>query len=286
MSKYGGLKKSRGVKMGILESNVLKGFVRLCDDGWRQGWHERNGGNLTYRMRKEEVEECKPYFTYDRPWVNMGVQADNLAGEYFMSTGTGKYFRNMSLAPEENLCIVEINDKGDSYRIVWGLTKGGGPTSEFPSHFLNHSVKTAETNGEARVIYHAHPTNIIALTFVLPLTDSAFSKVLWQSMTECPVVFPKGVGVVEWMIPGGAEIALKTSELMKKYDAVVWAHHGLFVMGNDFDSAFGLMHTIEKSAEIYVTMLSTGLPMLQTIPEDKLADVAKAYGGKLAENLL
>ena len=105
-------------------------------------------------------------------------------------------------------------------------------------------------------------------------------------MTECPVVFPKGVGVVEWMIPGGAEIALKTSELMKKYDIVVWAHHGLFVMGNDFDSAFGLMHTVEKSAEIYIRMLSTGLPMRQTIPEDRLADVAEAYGGKLAEELL
>ena len=97
---------------------------------------------------------------------------------------------------------------------------------------------------------------------------------------------PKGVGVVEWMIPGGAEIALKTSELMKKYDIVVWAHHGLFVMGNDFDSAFGLMHTVEKSAEIYVRMLSMGKPMLQTIPENRLADVAEAYGGKLAENLL
>ena len=29
----------------------VKGFIRMCNDGWLQGWHERNGGNLT---RSEE----------------------------------------------------------------------------------------------------------------------------------------------------------------------------------------------------------------------------------------
>ena len=44
------------------------------------------------------------------------------------------------------------------------------------------------------------------------------------------MVFPGGVGVVPWMVPGGADIALATSELMKEYDAAVWAHHGLFCL--------------------------------------------------------
>ena len=33
----------------------VKGFIRMCNDGWLQGWHERNGGNLTYRMTEEDV---------------------------------------------------------------------------------------------------------------------------------------------------------------------------------------------------------------------------------------
>ena len=32
----------------------MEGFARLCDDGWLQGWHERNGGNLSYRMSAED----------------------------------------------------------------------------------------------------------------------------------------------------------------------------------------------------------------------------------------
>lgn len=52
------------------------------------------------------------------------------------------------------------------------------------------------------------------------------------------------------------EIAVATSELMKKYDLAIWAHHGMFAAGEDFDPTFGLMHTAEKSAEILVKMLS------------------------------
>lgn len=272
--------------MGILDIKVLKDYIRMCNDGWLQGWHERNGGNLTYRMTDEEVNECRPYFSFERPWVNMGVQADNLKNEYFLATGSGKFFRNVILEPQDNICIVEINDKGDSYRIVWGLVKGGRPTSEFPSHFMNHSVRKAATNGENRVIYHAHPANVIALTYVLPLTAKAFTRALWQSATECPVVFPNGVGVVEWMVPGGSDIAMATSRLMEKYEAAVWAHHGLFCSGPDFDITFGLMHTIEKAAEIYVKVLSMDKDIKQTITDDNLRAIAKEFGVTLNEEFL
>lgn len=273
--------------MSILDVEVIKGYIRMCNDGWEQGWHERNGGNLTYRMTEEEVAQCRPFFKSEPgEWVNMGVQADNLKGEYFIATGSGKFFRNVILAPQDNICIVEINDKGDSYRIVWGLEKGGRPTSEFPSHFMNHSVRKEATGGEYRVIYHAHTPSLIALTYVLPLTSKAFTRVLWQSATECPVVFPGGVGVVPWMVPGGAEIAMATSELMKKYDAAVWAHHGLFCSGPDFDITFGLMHTIEKAADIYVRALSCGQGIKQTISDDNMRAIAKDFGIEINEEFL
>ena len=274
--------------MAITDSEVIQNYIRMCGDGWDQGWHERNGGNLTYRMRPEEVEQCRPYFK-DTPgqWVNMVVQADNLRGEFFISTGSGKYFRNVPLAPQDNICIVEINAAGDAWRIVWGLEKGGRPTSEFPSHFLNHSVRKEATGGACRVIYHAHPANLIAMTYILPLTARDFTRALWKSATECPVVFPGGVGVVPWMVPGGRDIALATSERMKEYDAAVWAHHGLFASGPDFDTTFGLMHTIEKAAQIYILALSAGQgKILQTIEDDQLRAIAKDFGVTLREEFL
>lgn len=274
--------------MGMLDLDIMKRYIRMCNDGWLQGWHERNGGNLTYRLTDAEVAEMKPFFDAEpRPWVNMGVVGENLAGSFFISTGSGKFFRNVDIYPEESLGVVEINDKGDSYRIVWGLVNGGRPTSEFPSHFMNHSVRVKATNGQCRVIYHAHPENIIAMTYFTPLTDRDFSRILWKSATECPVVFPGGVGVVEWMVPGGADIAMATCKKMEEFDAAVWAHHGLFASGPDFDITFGLMHTIEKAAEIYnLAMAASGGKFLQTIEDHQLQAIAVEFGVELRKDFL
>ncbi len=262
--------------MDILELDVLKGYVRLCNDGWEQGWHERNGGNLTYRMTRDEVSQCRPFFSEKGTWTSLGVALPNLAGEYFLTTGTGKFFRNVILAPEQNIGIAEIDKAGESYRIVWGLNCCADlPTSEFPSHLMNHSVKKKQ--GNYRVIYHAHPQNVIALSFLLPLDAKTFTRALWTTMTECPIVFPRGVGVLPWMMPGGVEIARATSALMEDYDAAVWAHHGIFCAGETFDLTFGLMHTIEKSAQIRMLLLQSGQPILQTITDEQLLAIEKDF---------
>jgi len=272
--------------MKVTDVECVKGFIRMCSDGYALGWHERNGGNFTYRMKDDEVELCKENFNYGNDWVQMDVVAGNLKNEYFITTGSGKFMRNVELSPADNIGIVQLNDQGNAYKIVWGLNNGAKPTSEFPTHIMNHSIRKEKTNGKDRVIYHCHCTNVIALTFVVPLTDRDFSRVLWKTMTECPIVFPEGVGVVEWMVPGGKEIALKTCELMKKYQAVIWAHHGLFVTGTDFDTAFGLAHTIEKSAEIYQKILSTGKPILATINDEGLKDAARCYDVELNKDFV
>ena len=74
--------------------------------------------------------------------------------------------------------VIEIDEQGRRYRICWGLRDGGVPTSELPSHLMNHEVKKKRTNGKHRVIYHCHPANIIALTFVLPLKEEVFTREL------------------------------------------------------------------------------------------------------------
>ena len=272
--------------MKVLEASFAQGFIRVCDDGFQQNWHERNGGNLSYRMKEEEVEAVKEELSSDQQWQPIGTSVPALAGEYFMVSGSGKFMRNMILDPAANCCIIEVDQAGENYRICWGLVKGGRPTSELPTHLMNHEVKMLATEGRYRVIYHAHPANIIALTFVLPLTDEAFTRELWEMATECPVVFPSGVGVVGWMVPGGRDIAVATSKLMKEYDAAVWAHHGLFCAGEDFDLTFGLMHTIEKSAEILVKVLSIRPDKLQTITPQNFRDLAVDFHVELPEKFL
>ena len=237
--------------MKILESKFVQGFIKMANDGYLQGWHERNGGNLSYRLKPEEVEMIRPRLNAPGEWIPIGVEVPGLAGEFFLVTGSGKYFRNIIVDPEVCLAIIELDE-----------------------------------TGKHRVIYHAHTTNTIALTFVLPLDDKIFTRELWESATECPVVFPDGVGVVGWMVPGGREIAIKTAELMQKYDVVIWAHHGMFCSGEDFDLTFGLLHTVEKSAEILVKILSMTPNKLQTITPDNFRSLARDFKVSLPEEFL
>lgn len=271
--------------MKIEEAAFIQGFIRMANDGHLQGWHERNGGNLTYRMKTEEIEEVKQELQIGE-WQAIGTEVPGLANEYFVVTGSGKYFRNIILQPEENIAIIKIDESGTKYQIQWGLVTGGKPTSELPSHLMNHAIKKVMTNGKHRVIYHAHTTNIIALTFVLPLQDDIFTRELWEMATECPVVFPSGVGIVPWMVPGGKAIAVETSKLMEKFDVAIWAHHGMFCSGEGFDDTFGLMHTVEKSAEILVKVLSINPHKLQTILPNDFRLLAKDFNVTLPEEFL
>ena len=119
---------------------------------------------------------------------------------------------------------------------------------------MNHEVKKGVTN-----VYHAHTTNVFALTFVLPLEDKVFTGELWE---------------------------MATSALMKEYDVAIWAHHGMFCSGEDFDLTFGLMHTVEKSAEILVKMLSMRPDKRQTISPQNFRDLAKDFKVTLPKKFL
>lgn len=271
--------------MKFLDAEFAQGFIHMANDGWEQGWHERNGGNLSYRVKPEEVEMVREDLN-PHEWRAIGTSVPKLANQFFLVTGSGKYFRNVAIKPADSICMLEIDSTGEQYRIVWGLINGGTPTSELPSHLMNHEVKMLATGGTSRVIYHAHPANIIALTFVLPLSDEVFTRELWEMINECAYVFSKGVGVVEWMVPGGRDIAVATSNLMKTYDVAVWAHHGMFVAGTDFDDAFGLMHTVEKAAEILVKVLSMSPEKRQTITAENFRKFAAEYNLDLPERFL
>lgn len=268
-----------------MDTKLVRDFTKVCSDGFRQGWHERNGGNLSCRLTDKEVESIREYLNEEAEWRDAGTEVPFLANEYFMVTGSGKYMRNVELDFDDSVAVIRLDETGTKYKIVYGLVNGGRPTSELPSHLMNLEVLKKRDEG-MRIVYHAHPANIVALTFVLPLEDEIFTREIWEMETECPVVFPQGIGVVPWMVPGGKEIGEKTAEIMKTKNVAVWAHHGIFVCGHDFDEAFGLMHTVEKSAEILVKVMSMSSRKLNTIRPDDFRALQKPFNISLDERFL
>jgi len=238
----------------ITNAPYIVEIMRLTANMYRMGWDERNAGNISLLLDKEDVKKRLGNGKVLRTFP-VKFNAKALAGKIFLVTGTGKYFKNVKYAPEENLGIVRISEDGGSAELLWGLSGGGSPTSEFSVHLMCH-IARLKANPANRIIMHAHPVNLTAMTYVHSIDEREFTRTLWQFCIEGILVFCEGIAVLPWMLCGTEEIAEATAKKMEEFRLVVWSQHGVFGAGSSIDEAFGMIETAEKAAEIYIKTMN------------------------------
>ena len=59
--------------MRLNNVNFNKNFMKITEDAWEKGWHERNGGNISYRLTSENVESIKNIIDENRDYSPIGV---------------------------------------------------------------------------------------------------------------------------------------------------------------------------------------------------------------------
>lgn len=266
----------------ILNAPFVEEMKSITANMYRLGWDERNGGNISYLLERDEVAE---YLNTDQVirMIPLGFDAHPLAGKIFIVTGTGKYFKNVERDPENNLGIVRISEDGKSAELLWGYKDGGKFTSEFPAHLMSHMARLS-VDPQNRVVIHSHPTHTLAMNYVHELDEKKLTHTLWEMCTECIVVFPDGVGVLPWMLCGTNTIGEATAEKMKEFRLVVWGMHGIYGAGKTIDETFGLIETVEKAAQIY--MLTQHMLRINTITDAQLKELAEYFGADYRKDFL
>lgn len=261
-------------KQDILTSSFVEEMCDTTRNMYEHGWDERNGGNISYLLREEEVT---PYLDVEdvKRTISVAFDASALAGKYFIVTGSGKYFKNVHKEPEMNLGVIRVGNDGTYVELLWGYQDGSVPTSELPSHFQSH-IARLEVDTENRVIMHCHATHLLAMTFTHSMDEKELTRKLWQLCTECLVVFPEGVSTIPWIVPGTNEIGEATSSKMKETRLVIWPQHGVYGAGKDMDETFGLIETVEKAAEVYTYVQAQG-GMKAKISDENLKALAKRF---------
>lgn len=261
-------------KIDILQAPFVQEMIETTTNLYRLGWDERNGGNISYLLTEEEI---RPFLNphHVQREIPMIFYASQLAGCFFLVTGSGKYFKNVASAPSENLGIVRVAEDGQTLELLWGLDDFALPTSELPSHFMSH-IARLEVDPENRIVMHNHASHLLAMSFTHELDERSFTRTLWQMCTECLVVFPEGISIIPWMVPGTNEIGEATAEKMKETRLVLWPHHGIYGAGKTMDEVFGLIETAEKAAQVYTYVCAQG-PVRQTITDENLWELAKAF---------
>ena len=262
-------------KNNILNANYVQEMIEVTTNLYRLGWDERNGGNISYLLEENEVLPFLNPTELIRE-IPMIFDAASLAGKYFIVTGSGKYFKNVQANPAENLGVIRVKEDGKTLQLLWGLENDAVPTSELPSHFMSHMARL-EVDPENRIIMHNHATHLLAMSFTHDLDEKAFTRTLWQMCTECLVVFPEGVSILPWIVPGTTEIGEATAAKMKETRLVLWPQHGIYGAGKDMDEVFGLIETAEKAAEVYTYVCAQG-GIKQTISDENLRLLADSFG--------
>ncbi|MCQ2787255.1 MAG: rhamnulose-1-phosphate aldolase [Bacilli bacterium] len=262
--------------MKFIDSKFVKEMADITLNMYRQGWDERNGGNISYLIDEKYIKQYFPKEKVIRK-IPMGFTADKIVcGKYFLVTGTGKYFKNVIKDPETNLGLVKIDKNGKVAHLIWGYKKGDKFTSEFPAHIMCHATRL-KINPKNRIVMHTHPTYTMCMGASTPVDEKEFTKRLWTSNTEAIVVFPEGIGVLPCMVCGTNEIGIATANKMKKYRIVSWTNHGIYGCGEDIDEAFGLIETVEKTAKVYMISLNH---VVNVIPVSVLVGLCKLWNLK------
>jgi len=257
----------------------VRGIIKTSYDMHSNGWTEANGGNISLRLKSEFLEEIKK-LQPQKEWIPLNGSVPGLAQDFFLVSGTGRFLRNISLFPEKNVGVIELDEKGENYRICWGFEGDGQPTSEIFAHLLTHEIRKQVSNGREHAVIHTHTPNLIALTYHKNYTTAELTELLWTYHVECVVVFPEGVCMLPWMMAGSFDIGKKTAEAMKNHRMVLWQHHGIFSSGRNLDESFGLIHTSEKSADIFRKVTQMGGTASK--PDlDRLKMIAENFNKKL-----
>lgn len=224
-------------------------------DMWNKGWDEYNGGNVSYRLTKDEAASLETdligtsyaYYSEDRKEVEVIDVPEHVQGEFILITASGSQFRTLCLQPEVDTGIIQLTPKG--YKVVAGFVTGKRPTSEIFMHILAHAARI-KVDPEHRVVIHNHATNIAVYSLLDEVTSESLTLDLWSVLTESIVVFHDGIAELPWEVPGTQLIGVDTARELATHRLVVWAKHGVLSTGKDYQDCFGLIETADKAAHI------------------------------------
>jgi len=263
---------------------LIDEIKKTSGDMASRGWAESNGGNISLRLNEENFKKIND-FRPKSDLVNLPMAMPEIAGERFLVTGTGRFLRNIEVAPEKNIGVIEIDAKGEAYQLLWGYEPVGAPTSELPSHLLSHCRIKEKSNNRSFAFIHTHPNSVIALTYAVANLDTkSLSKLLWQSHAECVVVFPQGIEFLPWVMAGSINLGKATAEAMSRRNLAVWQFHGICGCGRNLDEAYGRIDVAEKAAEICLRVMAAG-GVKQTLSDAQLRAIAANFNCPLDDSL-
>ena len=210
---------------------------------------EGSAGNLSILLSEEEISGWQHPESVPGSFVKLESRVGNLGGKYLLISASGARLSTLATDPESKLALLEMDNSGSSYRVIWGLDKGGKPSSELMVHLLGHqALMTSRAPG--RVLFHCHPLYAVTLSAICSFTTEELTRLFWHFHTEGRAFFEEGAAAIKALAPGSMELATQTASLLSKHRYLLWERHGVIASGASLEECLSLVEVSEKILRI------------------------------------
>ena len=182
---------------------------------------------------------------------NVSMRLRDIEGRQLMTvTPTGKYYDSISV---EDMVVVDF--KGN---VIEGQHT---PSVETMMH-----IEVYKTRKKVNAVIHSHPV---------------FSSAIAVAGLEIPPIVDDqitylggGIKVADYALSGTQDLVQNVISALGPRNAVLMANHGALCVGRDMREAFTNLEMLEKTAKIYISVLSIG--KLTAMPADAI-EVQRAF---------
>lgn len=257
--------------MKIAETEFARRTIELYRRGRASGWLGMMGGSVSRWLTGRELMQCEMELNWEREYQPIGFSVPRLARECFLvcrhdDVGFGLYGDGSDMG----LMVLQVNDRGDMFRVLWENHPDNRPPLELSIHLTAHAARGI---GTGEVVYHCQPIQCLALAGMTGDDGARFMEELTRGFAAIRNLLPDGAELIPWGMPAPirrgtpmtGEMVQDMMRFLEDIQKAVSAHELVVLLGEgvlcasrDEPSCFMIVNAIERAAAIRLTMLSAG----------------------------
>lgn len=222
---------------------IISDISVICSIAWENGWAEANAGNISIDV--SSLMEIDDYSYFQK--TELDQKYKNLNNKILLLTASGSRFREISDTPLEHIGLIKFSEDGN-YKY---LLKDFKPTSELETHLIIHNI---ESNIKNKVVLHAHPDELIALSFLKKFKKIEFSyhKMFSSILPEVDAIIDDGIAYIPFYPPGSLGLVKASERKLNMNNFLIWERHGVVSIAEDLNKAYDKIDILNKAAKIYL----------------------------------
>ena len=257
--------------MDVRESAAARNLTNTYMDAFRLNWLGVAGDSVSRWLTNKELMAVQTELDLTGSYQSLDIEEPRLARECFLFCCHGEILPGGFEGHQKvSLMILQINDKGNAYRVLWESGEPNRPPFELNLHMTSHA---AHSVGPGNVVFHCQPMKTTALSSIIGDDEERLMAELRRGYAAIINMLPDGVGIVPWgmTVPQRRGMGMNTEMIghMKEFiravrghiehqEAVILLGEGVLCASHSEQAVFGIINSMERASEIRLLMMSAG----------------------------